>query len=379
MTYSSVLADSQLDLFAEHVYSLARSIGVSRIAEITAYDEPLIYVFQSCRPGAYHLTVDSGKGYSRRQAFISCCVEAIERYSAENLVNSINYLNIRDLNMDIQSMLLLKSAHYVVPCISGLSLFAETGSTVYIPEEMIRYDLRMNARPHILLYRPGTTGLGSHSDLSLACYSGLIEILERDAIRSPHSKYRVDIDSLPSLFEKHIEWIRRRYKDFSVIYHQSPHPVHSFSIECNEEYLYGGLNGMGASYCITTALENAFMEAIQTSVMRISASRDDWVFATPPFGSRAWIGERPVLKWEELTSKLANIYGSDPETHLESIRDYCCRNNYSVYYCSLLPEIETPGLVTVKVVCPWLQCLEQGSMLTGVPRFIASLEDLSCD
>ena len=61
---------------------ILKEIGVSRIANITGYEDTIIYTFQSIRPNARHLIVDSGKGLDPDSAFISCAVEAIERYAA---------------------------------------------------------------------------------------------------------------------------------------------------------------------------------------------------------------------------------------------------------------------------------------------------------
>ena len=49
--------------------NICKEIGVSRIAEITGYEDQLIYVFQSVRPESRHLIVDSGKG---KRASFNC-------------------------------------------------------------------------------------------------------------------------------------------------------------------------------------------------------------------------------------------------------------------------------------------------------------------
>ena len=78
--------------------NICKEIGVSRIAEITGYEDQLIYVFQSVRPGSRHLIVDSGKGKTKEQALIACSVEAIERYSAENYLNKIFDVKLMKIN-----------------------------------------------------------------------------------------------------------------------------------------------------------------------------------------------------------------------------------------------------------------------------------------
>jgi YcaO-like protein with predicted kinase domain len=379
MSTSSFFKGTGINSFGQHVYSLASKIGVTRISEITSYDHPFIFVFQSCRPSALHLTIDSGKGYNKNQAFISCCVEAIERFFAENVCNDVHYLLLSELSSDVQNMLLLNSADYRIPCISCHSLLDCLEGPVYIPEELIKYDISMNARPSVLLYRPGTTGLGSHSSLTPACYSGLIELLERDAINSSGDKYLIDVNSLPNCFDQHIKWIRNRYDDFSIFYHSSPHPVHTFSVECNDVYLYGGLNGMGASYSLTSALDHALVESIQTSVLRISSSRDDWVFASPPFGLRKSINQAPVLHWKSLSSIFCDAYGTDLYSHFNSIKQYAVDRGSNIYYCKLHSGFDSNPIITVKVVCPWLVPLQQANMLTGVPRFIPDLDGLIYD
>ena len=111
-----------MDLFIA-LEKICKDIGVSRIAEITGYEDQLIYVFQSIRPNSRHLIVDSGKGTKREQALISCSVEAIERYSAENYLNQIIDVKIEDVESPIRSQIINNLRPLSIKCLEGFDFY----------------------------------------------------------------------------------------------------------------------------------------------------------------------------------------------------------------------------------------------------------------
>ena len=50
-------------------------------------------------------------------------------------------------------------------------------------------------------------------------------------------------------------------------------------IICHDPYVQGGMTAMGVGIDLKTAIEDAALEAMQTWVMRIAASRDDWAYS----------------------------------------------------------------------------------------------------
>lgn len=351
-----------MDTLIERLFEIVKKIGVTRVCDVSTYVTPLIYVYQSCRPGAFNLIVDSGKGLTRKDAIVSCCVESIERYTSENFINK-QYQKIPDF---LETSGLCRDASL---CIKGKEIKnINTVRSVDIPIESVSYNLSLCSQQRLLYARPGTSGLGAHLMYKDAIYSGLIELLERDAIMSSIKGIKIDVSTLPLNFRVYLHWIEKEFSHISVYYHPSEHPVHVFSIESHDEGMVGALAGMGASYSLENALNSAFIEAIQTLVMRISGSRDDWIFALPSLRRYSQYSGEFLSKWEDLRLAHPLDFGSTNREHFNYLLEYCHLHGLSIYYARLSSEININPIKVVKVICPWLHPVEQGNMLTGVPR-----------
>ena len=342
-----------------HIFkSTLNNIGVSRISEISGYEDVQIYVYQSIRPTSNHLIVDSGKGKTRDIAYISCCVEAIERFTAENHNNIIHNIPVNLIKEPIKLKLINGLSPKMIDCYSGFNL-STPNETVYLPVDLIKYENDTTNSLYIRLFRSGTTGLGSHTNEDSAIYSGVMEILERDALAS-NSMVEIVPESIPKVLHHYIRWINNINTKFKIFFHKSNHPIFVFSLVSYDKEMYGGLIGMGSGLTPMEGIESALIESIQTWLMRVSGSRDDWCFAKTNFSFNS-------LKSDQLNFKEI-VNGNNKLSNKEDIFKYLKESQIPIFAVKLNPTVPTTPILTYKVILPTLNDLQQGHMFTGVPR-----------
>ena len=215
--------------------------------------------------------MDSGKGKTAR-TYLTCAVEAIERYTAENISNKIFLQNIQSKNVFVPSSSIQRKnigdkkieTYYAKEIISN--------QDCWIPKTFVDY--RIPRGPLANRTYTGTTGLGAHSTTELAICSGLVELIERDAIAG--GRYQ---QIMISSKDKSLAWINKILKErserYAVLRFKTNWPMEVVQIICHDPYVQGGMTAMGVGIDLKTAIEDAALEAMQTWVMRI-AKRDDW-------------------------------------------------------------------------------------------------------
>jgi len=192
-----------------------------------------------------------------------------------------------------------------------------------------------------------------------------MECLERDAVASKNSKFNVDIYTLPTKFQKYINWISKLTNKFNLIYHASDFDINTFSTLSYDVDMKGGLTGMGCGYTLEDALENSLIEAIQTWLMKVSGSRDDWCFAD--IYDSYHLSNFQKISWKELQKK--QMHNEDSKsTDFEKIIFSLKAKNTKIYAVKIDPLINTNPIITYKVIIPSLNKLEQGNMFTGIFR-----------
>lgn len=350
------------------LHQILRSIGVSRINEISNYDDLPIHVFQAIRPNALHLKVDSGKGFSRQAAFLSAAVESIERFAAENISNKIHYVRTKQLPDDLASTY---SSHHisntVIPVLKGVDIIS--GTKCFIPYSLCSYDV-FNPLCLSPRFSNGTTGLGAHSSFKLAVLSGILEIIERDAIASnniipftlPNSGRLQFL--LDSIFDKVPSLQFTRYS--------SPNGLFVIEVRCNENSINGGFVSFGTGFCLVSALEDALAEAMQTWILRLAASRDDWSYSLNSY--RTSPHSLKILpqssSTENITQKIHNFPLSNQKYSLQNLQrllSHFADNHIRIYAVNLHTKINISPIWVVKVILPSASPLRQGPMLTGLP------------
>lgn len=176
------------------VEPLARSIGVTRIADITHLDILRIPNYSAVLPGTEdYIWVYSGKGPTRAHARASALMECIERYSSlptmfpKDRIVRASYeemsrkfgkdkvLHIDDL---VEPLKFPYSDDMIIDFIDGIDLF--TNEQIFVPAAIAlsRYD--SNAiNPFKFSH---TNGLASGNVIEEAICHALCEVIERDAV-----------------------------------------------------------------------------------------------------------------------------------------------------------------------------------------------------
>ena len=341
-----------------------REIGVTRINSISKYDDLPIYVYQTCRPNSLHLTVDSGKGKTDDAAFIACAVEAIERYTAENIENEKMSVSLDNENLFIpngtKTYEKVSSSRHL-ECYEGTEMISNR--KVLVPTNYVDYK-----KPQGLLSSQsfaGTTGLGAHTTMEKAICSGLVELIERDAIAQ--GKYERVI---PEMIDESLSWIKstlgERCTRYAILRYETEWPLEVVQIVCNDPYVAGGMNAMGVGASLQLAIEDAALEAMQTWLMRLAASRDDWAYSR--------VMDREIFD-QFISSKTKIIKKGNKETNSRKYSDklyfklieYAELAAKEVVVVPLKTNVEIKEIYVVKVLLDRMKLLRQGPMLTGIP------------
>ncbi len=336
------------------IESVLNNIGVTRIGCISGYDDFPIHVYQSCRPSAIHLTVDSGKGWTDETAWLATAVEAIERYASENVDNETvrrqSSLPIKDDRLSNQ-----------VNCIVGKN--ALNGSVEYFPLESVEYRLN-NPLRLVNKYPMGTTGLGAHTNSELALVSGLVEVVER-VIISRAERYELSLDHLSSHNRELIIQMKKKVSDLRCYVYKSAWPISVCSIESKERSVTGGFNAFGLGDCPQQAITDCIAEAMQTWLMRIAASRDDWFYAAQ-YEEYTDTVERTseVIDYIGHEGIESNKYSIDTRNKLLESAN---RQGIQIGYVDIQTRFPIDPVHVCKVFAWPSPSLRQGSMLTGFP------------
>lgn len=352
----------------QQLHNILVNIGVSRINRIHGYDDLPIHVYQTCRPNARHLKIDSGKGRNDYEAYVSAAVEAIERFTAENLTNQVYMTRKEEIPESLlyASNIVGASPQYI-ECFAGKNLI--TNKECLIPRTYVEYNI-FSKYLYEHNWPQGTTGLGAHKSYDLAYMSGIIEILERDAIANG-IKEEFNLRSNSIIYEYNSK-ILDKINSYILTKYKSKYDIHVYQIRCNESGMNGGFNAFGAGFCEEAALMDTYREAMQTWIMRISASRDDWFYSHNSAVSNAQY-DLVVTRnsYDELFNciehNLPNNANKYCNSYLNQITHKFRSRGEDIFVVDLETNVNTNPICVAKTIIPLACRLKQGSMLTGYP------------
>lgn len=169
----------------------ARSVGVSRLADVGSLDVLGIHTWNSVRPFAeeHDNTVTGGKGLSRDAAVVSACLEAVERDcmtptgrpeyfgTFEERSAHATALHPRDLVLDYDSPWREQEPLYWWPMCD-----VSNGESVWVPATNVFFPFTKGPR----LHSQCSTGLAAGASRTEALLYGLLEVLERHATTRFH-------------------------------------------------------------------------------------------------------------------------------------------------------------------------------------------------
>jgi YcaO-like protein with predicted kinase domain len=269
-------------------------INLTRLANITGLDRLGIPTVQSVRPNSGNLSVDGGKGITIEAAMASAAMECIERYHVENL-------RLPEFALPSYKV---HEKYPTIP-ISHLPLARNSLFSPRLPQRwVLGWDILNQlevAVPRSLLLLTGanagpgelghfqfsTNGLASGNNFLEALLSGVLELIERDAIACHTYAEKSAGWSIPKVIPETISFplvcdllerfnkaaVRPMLFDCTV---DTNVPVYMAYIYDELARNVGVFRGYGAHLDPEIAMVRALTEAAQSRLIYIAGARDDF-------------------------------------------------------------------------------------------------------
>jgi ribosomal protein S12 methylthiotransferase accessory factor len=258
--------------------------GITRVANITGLDRLGVPVHVAVRPQGRSLSAGCGKGTTPDASWVSAVMEAAEQSVWEQLEGSSTEANagtMRRFGCEVVD------AHRL-PTLSGMQWNEKLpirwrsgwdilqGEEVWVPDELVTF-----GRGQISPFVGSTNGLASGGHVLEAVLSGLLELVERDAIARDEVERRdrrVGVASLlhqvaPELAERlHRSRVVLEVRDITTTLGI---PVMVALLSDAEGEHLGHFMGAGASTGTSVALVRAVTEAAQSRCVVVAGARDD--------------------------------------------------------------------------------------------------------
>lgn len=281
----------------EIAQSIAKEIGITRVANITGLDSIGIPVVIAIRPNSKLLSVSQGKGMTLELAKVSAIMESIESWHAENMP-------LPDLkgSYDKLSQDLSQSCIFINPCHVAHSIFdlnplremtlhwcsginLVNNQIAYIPYEAISLDSIILSEAN-LLFGASSNGLASGNTVAEATCHALCELIERDADSKfnhlSDEEQQKRLVNLRSINSQYAQTILEKIQQASVtvqIWDMTSEidlPVFCCTLYDHDIGRKTQIfSGQGCHFDKEVALCRAITEAVQTRLTFIAGSRDD--------------------------------------------------------------------------------------------------------
>jgi ribosomal protein S12 methylthiotransferase accessory factor len=270
--------------------ALMRSLGISRVTDITRMDRLGLPVCASVRPRSAGLRVHAGKGLTDEEARASALMEAVEHAAAEPQRSDWVARRLSMADIAAQFAGRVRIADFVPISLAALEPHTVVVTTqceelgrralVQLPAETVFYPYVDDATGR--LFGATTNGLASGNSVEEATLHALFEVMERDALamnQARDASRRVDNDDLPEPFRFYAGTWRRLGVELAVRYIPN-----DFELPCFEAMLSEGSStdvnltgGSGLHVDRDIALSRAICEAAQSRLSLIHGGRDDVV------------------------------------------------------------------------------------------------------
>jgi len=283
----------------ERVRPYFKSIGLTRIANITGLDKIGIPVTISIRPNSYSVATSSGKGTTLEAAMVSAAMESIELYCAETI-------DLPEINLSYAQ---LAQKYQVIP-LEKLPLRESSLFQVNRPEQwcfgwdiLNQHEVAVPAQvvsmnyhrfwyqefSHLGSFEMGSNGLASGNHFLEAVSSALLELVERDAISCHLEAYRkgygmpgyrmprVRIETLESPIIRELLAKFEAAQVVPILFDctvDTEVPVYRTQIYDPSGHVPSS-HGYGAHLDPEVAMVRSLTEAAQTRAILISGARDD--------------------------------------------------------------------------------------------------------
>ncbi|HKF49522.1 MAG TPA: YcaO-like family protein [Terracidiphilus sp.] len=337
---------------------LARSLGVTRVGNLTGLDRVGVPVWMAVRPLAKSLTVAQGKGLTDELSRCSALMESIETYHAEQAMpDAIEWpLSAYQTNAEfidpnrVPLRAPLRGDDDPLICwVEGRDQVRD--ATRWIPHELFALDsTRRRSRPPV--FAASSNGLASGNTRREAILHGICEVIERDqtsrwmrdhaGVSSSSSKVVLDTVNDPDCREI-VDRCRRAGLDLHVWSASVDIEIPVFwavvaDFRDNACFPHRAV-GSGCHPIKEIALSRAMTEALQVRISNISGLRDDV----------GWVRYRDdAIRCPG--SWIAEIRGQKESVDFGSIQSLPCPERIPDLMASVRQSLESAGIREIIVV-----------------------------
>ncbi len=275
--------------------SILRTLGITRVANVTGLDHVGVPTWVAVRPLARSLSVSQGKGLTHDLGRASAVMECVELHHAEHFVPRGHHRSLRAAAADKRyaNPLLLPvhpnakiSDASSVEWVEGRDLLANASR--WVPRDCIDID-SSSVRDHPKLFVGSSNGLASGNTLDEATLHAICEVIERDQESFWYARKQLSIDAptsrlhLDSVSDVHCRWLLERCRDagLEVIVWCATNDVMLPCFVCTlfdrrgNTYYPHRATGSGCHPYRRIALSRAITEALQSRLTHITGGRDD--------------------------------------------------------------------------------------------------------
>lgn len=268
------------------IQPLLNRYGVTRVADITAFDTLGIPVILAFRPLARTFTISHGKGHTRLLARLSAVMESVELWHAENACPppAIRDTSAEELRLPYELGGLqqyrgsLLSEQTPLDWIEARTVTAEAGYPVPRQYVQLGAEVTDTWSPPMLL--PSSNGLASGNNFAEAALHGLYEVLERDSV--------ADLKTVPAEKREYLDlatvddggvrellaMLRRAGMNVEVTITSGGWPFPTFvAYLWDESHRISAGSGVHSDPAV--GLSRAITEAAQSRLIAITGAHDD--------------------------------------------------------------------------------------------------------
>ncbi|MDB4949487.1 MAG: hypothetical protein JWM27_2136 [Gemmatimonadetes bacterium] len=278
----------------ERIRPHLRTAGITRLADVTGLDRISIHTVIAQRPNAKSLSNSAGKGFSLAAATVSAAMEGIEIYHAEEmrlprLRAPYDDLHLHGAAIPLDDLPLARRPLFSrardEAWVRGWDLLGQ--EEVLVPEALVAMAPLPEQRPALSVPFPmGSNGLASGNHFLEAACAALLEVVERDAVachvmaqRRGWFFPRVRLETVEHPLVRDLVERLARSQVQLLLYDATVDtavPVYVAYIYDRESRHSGMYKGYGAHLDPETAMIRAVTEAVQSRVVYIAGSRDDY-------------------------------------------------------------------------------------------------------
>ena len=358
------------------VQPLLKSMGISRVANVTGLDRVGIPVYNSFRPQSRSISVSQGKGSEPMAAKVSAIMESVETFHAESIKSPVLYGSINELKDEIRLADTDNMARAGSKALGDdVSVFWIEGKNL-LDEEVYWLPLELVSTDYTLPYKKGsgyfaanTNGLASGNSLNEAICHAIYEVVERDAEalwnqQADRTQASTGIDA-ESISDANCRWLLDQFKAANIeiriwdLTRDTNLPCYTCLAMGDENDWADPEFGTGCHASKEVAMARALTEAAQARATFIAGSRDDVGLSEYRFKQRQKRRAQGLkqLQTFHATRQFDQLISYDYE-HIDDDLELCLKQLAEIGIRQVLAvdlSKSELGLAVVKVVIPRLE------------------------